>query len=195
MKSNRPPTCFRIRAIVPVLALVVGFAACSSGSSGTKTSSDATDTGGSTSSPTAITGGTKAKQWTGDPCSLLTASDLSGLSATWDIASTHANPVAGANPECEYQLQGSGANDGFHASVHIMVDPRDQFTLNKSIFHGTKVSGIGSDAWRGDRDGQANDTIGVQLADVSFRIDAISGLDTNPDDLVTLAKAVAGHLG
>jgi|GEM_PF-6624884 hypothetical protein len=194
MKSNRLPTRFRIRAIVPALALVVSVAACSSGSSGTKTSSN-TDTGGSTSSPTSITGGTKAKQWTGDPCSLLTASDLSGLSATWDIASTHANPVAGANPECEYQLQGSGTNDGFHASVHVSVDPRDEFTLNKSLFHGTKVSGIGSDAWRGDRDGQANDTIGVQLADLSFRIDAISGLDKNKDDLVALAKAVAARLG
>ena len=194
MKSNRPPTRFRIRAIVPALALVVSVAACSSGSSGTKPSSGATDTGGSTSSPTAITGGTKAKQWKGDPCSLLTAADLSGLSATWDITSTHANPVAGANPECEFQLQGTGANTGFSASFHISVDPSDQFTLNKSLFHGTKVSGIGSDAWRGDRDGQANDTIGVQLADVSFRIDAISGLK-NKDDLTALAKAVAAHLG
>ena len=194
MKSNRPPTRFRIRAIVPALALVVSVAACSSGSSGTKPSSGATDTGGSTSSPTAITGGTKAKQWKGDPCSLLTAADLSGLSATWDIASTHANSVAGTNQDCDYQLLGSGANSGFNASVRVSVDARDEFTLNQSLFHGTKVSGIGSAAWRGDRDGQANDTIGVQLADVSFRIGAISGLK-NKDDLVVLAKAVAAHLG
>ena len=194
MTSNRPLTFFHIRAIVSALALVVSVAACSSGSSGTKASSSASDTGGSTSSPTSITGGTKAKQWKGDPCSLLTAPDLSGLSATWEIASTHANPVAGANPECQFQLQGSGANTGFNASVHVSVDPSDQFPVNQSLFRSTKVSGIGSAAWRGNRDGQANDTIGVQLADVSFRIDAISGLK-NKGDLIALAKAVAAHLG
>ena len=194
MKSNHLPTRFRIRAIVPALALVVSVAACSSGSSGTKTSSN-TDTGGSTTSAPAIGGGTKAKQWTGDPCSLLTATDLSGLSTTWDISSTHANPVAGANPECQYQLQGTGTNQGFNASVHVSVDPLDQFTLNEGIFKAKKISGIGSAAWRGNHDGQTQDTIGVELADVSFRIDAISGLDKNPDDLVALAKAAATHLG
>lgn len=194
MKSNRPPASFRIGAIVPVLALVVGLAACSSGSSGTKTSSGTTDIGGSTSSVPAIGSGTKAKQWTGDPCSLLTASDLSALSVTWDLASADSIGTAGFSPKCEYQLQGSGANNGTQAAVHVSIDARDDFDMSKSIFKGTKVR-IGSAAWRGDRDGQANDTIGVQLADVSFTIDATSELGDNPDDLVALAKAVTAHLG
>ncbi len=194
MTSNRLPTRFRIRAIVPALALVVSVAACSSGSSGTKTSSN-TDTTGSTSSPTSITGGTKTKPWTGDPCSLLTAADLSALSVTWDLASADSIGTAGFSPKCEFQLQGSGANNGTQAAVHVSVDARDDYEMSKSLFKGTKVSGIGSAAWRGNRDGQANDTIGVQLASVSFTVDATSELGNNQGDLVALAKAVATHLG
>lgn len=188
MKSHRQSTIVRLRAIVPTIGLIAILAACSSGSSGSKASDGPAKGGDSTTSPTGLFGGeSKAKAWKGDPCSLLTASDFSNLSGSPALLSTHANPNA-ISPDCEFQLQGSGA-------VHVFVDARDDFDMNKGIFNGKDISGIGSAAWRGNHGGQANDTIGVQLANLSYRVDSTYELAKNKDDLVTLAKAVEAHLG
>ncbi len=188
MISHRNATIVRRRAIVPTLAIVAILAACSSSSSGSKASNGSAPGGGSTSSTTGLfDGGSKAKAWKGDPCSLLTASDFSKLSGSPALLSTHANSNA-ISPDCEFQLQGSGA-------VHVFVDARNNFDLNKSVLTGKDLSGIGSAAWRGNHGGQANDTIGVQLSNLSYRVDSTYELNANKDDLVILAKAVEAHLG
>ena len=188
MKPTRRSTCVHVMTSVATLTLVAGLAACSSGSSGSKASNGTADAGGSTTSTTGLFGGgSQAKAWKGDPCSLLTAADFSKLSGAPALASTHANPNA-SSPDCLFQLQGSGA-------VHVFVDARSDFDTNKGIFKGRDISGIGSAAWRGDHDGQASDTIGVALPNLSYRVDSTFELKSNQADLVTLAKAVAAHLG
>jgi hypothetical protein len=128
--------------------------------------------------------------WSGDPCSLLGDADFAKLSTVRSIGSKDSNNVGSTmfSPECHFSLQGNGSS----AAVGVFVDKTSDFALQKSIFQGTAVTGLGKGAWRGNAGGQGNSTIDVLLDKRSFRVDAT--YEYSYADLTILATAIAGRL-
>ena len=145
------------------------------------------DTAGSGSAGTGASGGS---EWSGDPCTLLADSDFGALNKGWTLSGTDGHNVGSStfSPECHFSLHG----DGTSAAVAVFVDKASDFQTQKTLFKGEAVSGVGKDAWRGNDGGKGNSTVGVLLANFSFRVD--STYELSYDDLVTLAKAIAPRI-
>ncbi len=138
----------------------------------------------------AVGTGASGAYWSGDPCSLLTNGDFATLSTPMTIASTDAHNVGSTSfsPECHFNLQGNGSS----AAVAVFVDKASDFDLQKLVFQGTALAGLGKNAWQGDAGGQGNSTIDVLLAQWSYRVD--STYEYKYPDLKVLAAAIAGRL-
>jgi hypothetical protein len=128
-------------------------------------------------------GAVPAKGGTTDPCSLITDSDLGGLSATYSLDTT--DELSATN--CLYSLQGNGES----ANINLFVDKPSEFSMQKAILKKVKkVSGLpsgysgtlpGNDAQVGFKTSRAAISLGSSNLDVA--------------DLVVAAKAAKKHLG
>jgi hypothetical protein len=178
-----PPTSLPIFVRLLGCFFLLAATACPGGSS-----TDAKDAGASNGS--AGTSGGGGGYFAGDPCALLTDADFAKLSMPMTIGSTDPHNVGSKtfSPECHFSLQGNGSS----ATVAVYVDKVGDFDLQKLVFHGVALSGLGKNAWQGDAAGKGNSTIGVLLDKWSFRVD--STYEYKYDDLKILASAVAARL-
>lgn len=150
------------------------------------------DSGASASTDGGTSSAASGGEWPGDPCALLTDTDFATLSTPVTISKTDPHNVGSAqfSPECHFYLKHADGTGS--ATMAVFVDKASDYALQKSIFHGVKVAGIGRDAWQGDADGQGNSTVGVLVDAWSFRVD--STYEYKYADLTILAKAVAPRL-
>jgi len=171
---------FSLLVVTPLAGLLIVSALSGCSSSG----------GASAITDAGISDASAAPAWSGDPCALLTNEDFGKVTPMFMLASSDSNNVGSTmfSPECHFSLQG----DGSSAAVGLFIDKTSDFALQKSIFHGTAVKGLGQDAWQGDAGGQGNSTIDVLLAKYSFRVDATYELEY--DDLTVLAERIAARL-
>jgi hypothetical protein len=118
-----------------------------------------------------------------DPCSLITDTDLGGLSATYSLDTT--DELSATN--CLYSLQG----DGESANINLFVDKPSEFSMQKAILKKVKkVSGLPS-GYSGTLPG--NDAqVGFKTSKAAISLES-SNLDVA--DLVVAAKAAKKHLG
>jgi hypothetical protein len=132
-------------------------------------------------------------EYPGDPCPLLGTADYLLLSPSDQVFTAEAHNVGSKvfSPECHYQLSGE-ATGGSDAASSLFIDPAADFDMQKTIFKGEALSGLGKAAWKGDDGGLGNKTIGVLVDQWSFRVDGTYEYDY--DDLTILASKVAARL-
>ncbi|HEX7669854.1 MAG TPA: hypothetical protein VF395_09735 [Polyangiaceae bacterium] len=179
-----PPGRFAIRPVLRArsaawLLLVANVSACSSD--------------GSSASGGKPEAGASRVEYPLDPCPLLGTPDFLLLTPSDQVQTAESHNVGSKSfsPECHYQLTGQ-ATGGSDAASSLYIDPAADFDMQKSIFKGEAVSGLGKAAWKGDVGGLGNMTVGVLTDQWSFRVDGTYEYDY--DDLTILASNVAARL-
>jgi len=178
----RPTPFFSLGQVIGLL-IINASTGCASDNADSAAGSDA-GAGG------LVVGGDKGKPWPGDPCTLLSNADFAMLTPLMTISSAEPHNLKHPtfSPDCRFYLNG----DGNSAAVGLFVDLAGDYDLQKSIFKGKAVSGIGKSAWSAEAGAPGNATVDVLLDAWSFRVD--STYEFELDDLTILAKAIATRL-